>query len=246
MQIQKTDNWWEWFNSPYYHVLYHDRDEQEAAYFMQNLIAYLQIPSGASILDVACGKGRHAIFLNKSGSQVEGIDLSAQNIQEAKKFENDQLKFFIHDMRKVFKPNSFDYAVNLFTSFGFFESEEENQQAISAIAEALKEGGIFVLDFLNPYRVIHHLVKEEVKHVNGIEFHLNRKFDGEYIMKDIQFIAEGYSYNFQEKVKAIRRLSFLTYFRNANLMLLDTFGNYGLQTYKPETSKRMIFIVKKL
>jgi hypothetical protein len=149
-------------------------------------------------------------------------------------------------MRNSLKQNHFDYAFNLFTSFGFFKEEQENQKCISAISNSLKKDGIFTLDFLNPYRVIHNLVKEEIKVIDGIEFHLRRHFDGENIIKEINFTADGKQHQFEERVQAIRRLSFLEYFRNANFMLLQTFGDYELNEYVPQSSERMIFTVKKL
>lgn len=236
----------EWFGSPFYHVLYKNRDEKEAQFFLSNLLRYLEIPKDAKLLDVACGSGRHSIFLNKQGFEVEGIDISKRNIEMAKKHENEKLHFHIHDMRNSLKENCFDYAFNLFTSFGFFKSDDENQKCISAISESLKSGGVFTLDFLNPYRVIHNLVKEEVKTIDGIEFHLKRRFDGESIIKEIEFHSNGKDHHFEERVKAIRRLTFLEYFRNANFMLVQIFGDYELNDYIPESSERMIFIVKKL
>ncbi len=247
MGVKLKKEWFnEWFDSPYYHILYKDRDEAEARNFIKNISTHLSIQKNDKILDVACGKGRHSIYLNLLGYQVEGIDLSKQNIEIAKSSENDKLHFEVHDMRHTYKKSHFDYAFNMFTSFGYFEEEQDNQRAISAIADSLKTTGVFVLDFLNPYKVINNLVKEEIKEVEGIEFHINRSFDGEHIIKDIKFQDQGESFHFQEKVKAIRRLSFLDYFRNANLMPLETFGDYSLNEYKPEQSDRMIFIAKKL
>ncbi len=247
MMIEDKVEWFNtWFNSPYYHILYKNRDCKEAQIFLKNLIQYLNISLNQKVLDVACGKGRHSIFLNQLGYSVEGIDLSAKNIEAAKKHENNGLHFEIHDMRQPYKVGHFDYALNMFTSFGYFENDKEHQLAISSIANSLRKDGVFVLDFLNPYTVINNLIKEEKKVIEGVEFSINRIFDGENIIKEIQFEDEGKHFHFQEKVKAIRRLSFLTYFRNANLMHLKTFGDYHLNDYKPEISERMIFIVKKL
>ncbi len=235
-----------WFNSPYYHILYQNRDTEEAQFFLKNIIRHLGIALNHKILDVACGRGLHSIFLNQLGYTVEGIDLSSQNIEAAKKHENENLHFEIHDMRRPYKKDFFNYALNIFTSFGYFENDNDHQLAITSIAGSLKRGGIFILDFLNPYRVINNLIKEDSKVIEGIQFNINRVFDGENIIKEINFEDEGKHYQFKEKVKAIRRLSFLTYFRNANLMHLQTFGDYQLNDYKPEISERMIFIVKKL
>ena len=54
-----------WFNSPYYHILYKERDSYEAEYFIDNLIIYLKIAENSKIIDIACGKGRHSIYLEQ-------------------------------------------------------------------------------------------------------------------------------------------------------------------------------------
>lgn len=244
--MSKKSEWFDdWFNSPYYHILYKNRDYQEASAFLDQLIAYLQLCPEDKILDLACGKGRHSIYLNKKGFDVTGIDLSASNIAAAKAYENEHLHFSEHDMREPFRTEAFDYVLNMFTSFGYFKSEKENQQAINCVAECLKPEGQFVLDFLNPYVVINDLVPKEVKELEGIQFHICRAFEDGYIVKKIDFQDQGKDYHFEERVMAIRRIEFLDYFRQAGLRLVDTFGDYKLNPYVPESSERMIFIVKK-
>ena len=103
-------NWFKsWFDSKYYHILYKNRNEKEAQIFIDNLISHLQIQKKSKILDVACGKGRHATYFNKKGMNVIGIDLSINNIKTAKKKENETLQFAVHDMRNPFKTNEFDF-----------------------------------------------------------------------------------------------------------------------------------------
>src|SRR5688572_24580227 len=110
-------NWFkEWFNSPYYHLLYNHRDDKEAITFINQLIKYLAPPVGSRMLDVACGKGRHSKALAEMGFDVTGIDLSFESINEALEFADENLHFFQHDMRLPFWINYFDYAFNFFTS----------------------------------------------------------------------------------------------------------------------------------
>ncbi|ELR71423.1 methyltransferase, putative [Fulvivirga imtechensis AK7] len=243
---EKLEWFGEWFDSPYYHILYKHRDYEEAKEFLDNLVQYLHITEMHKVLDLACGKGRHSIYLNRKGFDVVGVDLSEQNIDHAGTFENERLHFFIHDMREVFASGQFDFILNMFTSFGYFESEVENEKAICAAAEALKPGGKLVIDFLNPYVVVHNLVPSEDKQVEGINFRINRKLSGDgYIVKDIQFRDNGHHYHYQERVKAIRRIEFLDYFRKAGLRLVEIFGDYHLNAYQKDSSERMIFIVQK-
>ena len=100
-QLHKENDWFvSWFDSPYYHVLYKNRDDSEAQQFMTRLTDYINLESGDTILDVACGKGRHATFLASLGFQVTGMDLSNNSIEFASQFENENLQFLTHDMRK--------------------------------------------------------------------------------------------------------------------------------------------------
>ena len=243
----KGKEWFgEWFDSPYYHILYKDRDHQEAQLFIDKLIDYLQLEKDAKIMDLASGKGRHSMYLNKKGFDVIGLDLSSANVKYANKKSNERLQFFEHDMRNLFRREEFDYVFNLFTSFGYFETQEENQLAIKNVADGLKSGGKLVLDFLNPYKVIHHLVPEEIKIKESIEFHITKNVDEQgYIIKNIKFEDDGKLYMFQEKVKAIRKKEFLTYFEKAGLEVEVIFGDYDLNPYDCDNSERMIFIVKK-
>jgi len=242
----KTEWFDEWFDSPYYHILYKHRDYNEAKTFIDNLISYFKINPDHTVLDLACGKGRHSIYLNKKGFEVVGLDLSERNIEEARKYANDRLHFDVHDMREEYKKEAFNFVLNMFTSFGYFKTDAENESAICTVATALKPGGFFLLDFLNPYRVINNLVQEEVKSIDGIDFHINRKLSSDgFIEKNISFTDKGERHSYTERVKAIRRIEFLDYFRKANLKMVATFGAYNLNGYDPEQSERMIFVVQK-
>lgn len=235
----------EWFDSPYYHILYKHRDHEEAEHFIDNLINFFGFTESDKILDLACGKGRHSIYLNSRGLNVVGIDLSPQSIQHASRYENERLRFYVHDMRKIFRKQEFNYILNLFTSFGYFDTEKENQDAVCAAAKNLKPNGKLLIDFLNPYKVVHNLVAEEIKIIEGIEFHITKHLsEDNFIVKDIRFTDNGRSFHFQERVKAIRRHKFLEYFDKAGLELLETFGDYELNAYHREESDRMIFVLQ--
>jgi SAM-dependent methyltransferase len=242
--IKDTKDWYtSWFDSPYYHILYKNRGNDEAKNFMENLMQYLNIPKNYKILDLACGKGRHSVYLNTIGYDVTGVDLSPHSIEYAKQFENDKLHFSVHDMSKPFS-QQFDVILNLFTSIGYFENEEDNLNTIKAIKTDLKENGIAVIDFMNVDYVIEHLVPEEIKIVDGITFKLKRYVEKGNIIKDISFEAEGKTYNFKESVKAITLEDFKDMFFKANIHLLEVFGDYKLQRFDKFDSERLIMIFK--
>jgi len=181
----------------------------------------------------------------RQGLNVEGLDLSHYNIGFAKKFENDKLKFSVHDMRQPYGSCDFNYILNMFTSFGYFRTEAEDEAVINTAAKALKTGGKLVIDFLNPDKVVHNLVSNEIKEIGGIRFEINRKLiNYTYIIKDISFFDHGKPYFFQERVRAIKKSQFLNYFKKANLNLLKVFGDYELNAFNSEKSNRMIFVLE--
>ena len=241
--MQKAAKKWytNWFDTEFYHILYQDRDYKEAQLFMDNLTRYLNIPLDGSILDLACGKGRHSIYLNSLGYDVTGIDISKNSIQHAKKFENEKLHFEVHDMSKPYS-SSFDAVFNLFTSFGYFDLEEDNLNTIKAIKSNLKTYGVGVIDFLNIDFVKNNLVKEDIKIVDGIKFHQKRFVEDGYLFKEINFTHNKEDYFFTERVKAISLQDFENYFKEANIDLIDIFGDYKLNTFQKNTSERLIMI----
>ena len=234
-----------WFDSPYYHLLYKNRDEKEAQIFIDNLVAYFQIPKGSNLLDIACGKGRHASYFNKKGMDVVGVDLSLNSINTAKKDENATLKFTVHDMREVFKENTFDIVTNLFTSFGYFEKDKDQQKTIDAMALNLKPKGILIIDFMNVKAVIKNLIQSEQKEVDGITFNISRSIKDNYIIKDIAFSNNGENYQFKEKVKALTLTDFADFISDAGLQIINIFGNYKLENFNALTSERLIITCKK-
>lgn len=243
--MTKESNPWfsDWFNTPYYHILYKDRDYEEAEVFMTNLTEYLNLPEDAEILDLACGRGRHAIYLNTLGYKVTGLDLSVNSIEHAKKFENPNLSFEVHNMSQPYN-KQFDAVFNLFTSFGYFDDEADNLNTIKAIGADLNESGFGVIDFMNVNQVINNLVAEDVKTVQGIEFHQKRSLQDGYIIKDISFTDKGQDYQFQERVKALTLADFEQLFEDAGLYLLDIFGDYKLRKFDANNSERLILIFK--
>lgn len=239
-------NWFEsWFDSPYYHILYKDRDKKEAEIFIDNLIHFLSPPKNAQFLDLACGKGRHAVYLNKKGFQTIGIDLSAESIAYASQYENEGLQFYVQDMRKPFRINYFDYVLNLFTSFGYFEQERDDMAVMNSICKMLKKEGVVVLDFMNVKCVEKNIIPTEQKNINGISFQITKRIENNFVVKHIHFTDKGIEYNYEEKVKLLRLADFEKYLSAAHLKIVNLFGNYQLQPFDPGASERLIIIAQK-
>jgi len=240
----KTQNWFtDWFNTPYYHLLYKERNDKDAQLFMKNITSFLTLPKTTHILDLPCGKGRHSLFLNTLGYKVTGGDLAENSIKSAKEFENDTLKFNVHDMRHPFK-NTYDAIFNLFTSFGYFEDDKEDLLILKNFKQGLKKNGFFVFDFLNAEKVTLNLVPKETKTVDHITFHIQREIKDGFIYKHISFFADGKDHFYQEQVKYLDLDKMISYFHKACFNVTHVFGDYHLTPYESKTSDRLIIIAQ--
>ncbi len=238
----------DWFNTPYYHQLYFKRDEKEAAAFIDKLVDYLKAAPGSSMLDVACGKGRHSIHLAEKGFDVTGIDLSADSIQEALQHETETLHFYQHDMRLPFWINYFDYAFNFFTSFGYFKTRREHDNAIRTIAQSVKTGGIFVMDYLNVHFAEDNLVHKSEKEIDDINFIITKWFDETHFYKKIVVEDESLEepLEYTEQVAKFSLGDFTEMFAYQGLQIQEVFGDYSFSNYDVKKSPRLIMIAKKV
>ena len=241
---KNSENWFStWFDSHYYHILYKNRNEEEAQVFMDNITHYLNMPENGTILDLACGKGRHSIYLNKLGYKVTGVDLSENSIDIANESSNESLRFKTHDMREPMN-ETYDAVFNLFTSFGYFDTYEDNIKTLKAIKDSINEYGFGVIDFFNADFIIENLVAEETKEIDGIAFNIKRFVENKKIIKEIRFEDKGESFYFTEKVSAFTLTDFEAMMEEAGIYLLDIFGDYKLRKFYKAQSERLIMIFK--
>lgn len=241
--------WFEsWFDTPYYHKLYFQRDEREAEAFIARLIRHLNPAPGSKMLDVACGRGRHSLTLSNLGFNVTGIDLSEQSIRDAKAFESDSLEFFQHDMRQPFRINYYDYAFNFFTSFGYFSNRRENDAAIRTIARSVHLNGTLVFDYLNVHYAEDHLVHETDIEVDEYNFHITKWMDETHFYKKIEVEHDSFTepHTFTEKVSKFSLGDFTDMLAYQGMQIREVFGDYNLGPYHVRKTPRMIMIAKKI
>ena len=231
-----------WFDSPYYHTLYGHRDENEAAEFIEKLAAHLQLDQQHTVLDLACGKGRHTRVFHRLGYQATGVDLSPESIAYAKEVSDKAIRFEVADMRSFELHTQFDFIANLFTSFGYFEKEEENAQVLACVKAHLKPGGLFLLDFFNAHKVKANLVASESLERDGIQFAIEREVKDGHVVKSIRFSDNEKDFHFEEKVQAIDDEQMKRLLRNAGFSLKEQWGDYALNAFEKETSDRLILV----
>ncbi|MCG2792694.1 MAG: class I SAM-dependent methyltransferase [Weeksellaceae bacterium] len=235
----------EWFDTPYYHILYKNHDYKEAEDFLDVLTHAIKLENNAKIIDLACGRGRHSAYLNKLGYDVLGLDLSACNIAFDQQFENGSLKFRVHDMRNPIESEPVDVVFNLFTSFGYFETEEEDQSVFRSVSDVLKEDGYFVLDFLNSEYVKKVIAPQSSVEKENIVFNMKKHIENGFIIKEIDFEDQGKKFHFFEKVKLTSAEKILQYAEEFGFELVKRWGDYQLNDFDEAVSQRCINLFRK-
>lgn len=240
-----TDWFASWFDTDYYHILYKNRDQKEAQVFMENLVSHIDLKKDDLILDLPCGKGRHSIFLNSLGFNVVGADLSKNSIDFANQFQNEKLRFVKRDMRDSLKLK-YDAIFCLFTSFGYFEDDNDDIQILKNMKNGLKsDDSIIVIDFLNVKKTVANLVKEETVTRDNITFKIRRFLKDGFIVKEIDVIDNNKTYQFFERIKYLDLKKLQSYISKTGLQLKETIGNYNLKPFDEENSDRLILIISK-
>lgn len=190
-----------WFGTRYYTLLYGHRDQQDARPWADAIARRLGLRSGQRLLDMGCGRGRHARCFTELGLEVTGIDQSSESIAAAR-VEVPGVDFRVHDMREALTAASFDVVVCLFTSLGYSADRMDDLRAVRAAAHVLKPGGHFVLDVLNGCLVRQGLVEQECTCQDGVRFTLTRRVQGDIIVKEIAVDDQGEQHHFTEQVHA--------------------------------------------
>jgi len=239
------NNWFEhWFDSPLHEQLYAKRDATDANRLAELISGHIPVEEYPRLLDLACGRGRHSINFAKRGYHVTGIDLAPTAISRAKAKAAQVgavIDFRVGDMRKPLD-ETFDVVVNLFTSFGYFAEETENELPIAAMTKMVRPGGQVWIDFLNPVAVRDKLVPSDEGSIPDWSYKIRRWIEDGAVRKEIHLIqdATGDEQIFTEYVRLLDLDWFKSVLERNGLTLTATYGNYDGDPYVENTSQRMI------
>ena len=238
----------DWFASEEYLDVYNHRNSSDAEKLVNLILTTVPIKDGAKILDAACGTGRHSIILAKKGFNITAFDLSKTLLNigknKSKEFELD-INFINADIRKFILNVRFSLIVNLFTSFGYFESDEENFSFVHNAFSMLEENGWYVLDFLNKAYVEKNIVSHSERIVNNKIIKENRKIFSGRVIKDIQIIDGENQLNFVESVRLYSPDYIVKSFERIGFKAEKIFGSYLGEKFNKEESKRLIIFFRK-
>jgi ubiquinone/menaquinone biosynthesis C-methylase UbiE len=255
----KTQGGWfeEWFDHPGYPVLYAHRDQTEADAWIDTLVrkVFTARTLAGPVLDCGCGHGRHARRLADFGIPTVGLDLSASSISTAQHHAatRPHLAFVQGDVRNLdhlFPAEHFTAALSLFTSFGYLNSPEEDEEVLHMLHKILQPGGLFVLDFLNVSYVHNRLISEEVIRRTTAEeedwtFSIHRHESRGGFVKSIDTERNGVNMGrFEEFVRAYTPAQLTEVLERVGMNILRVAGDYSLGPLVPD-APRCIIVAEK-
>lgn len=244
----KSEWFKDWFNTPEYLNVYQHRNESDAEDHIKLILDNVKIRSGAKILDMACGAGRHAIILARKNFHLTAVDLSENLIsiaEQSARNENLKIDFIQSDIREFETNSKFELIVNLFTSFGYFESDEENYAVLQKAYELLVEDGYFVLDFFNSHFLQQNLVECSEESLGGAEIHQYRKIKDKRVTKKIVISKNGNLNTYEESVRMFTKDELVDAIQNIGFDIYKTFGDFLGNEFDILNSPRLILICKK-
>jgi SAM-dependent methyltransferase len=242
-------DWFEdWFASDEYLTVYSHRDQTEAENLRQLILDKITLPAESRILDLACGAGRHAIAFAKKGYHVTAVDLSENllNIGRREAIRQEvSVDFSRQDIRSVHVDGSFHMVLNLFTSFGYFEKDEENFGIFRTAHQYLDQAGYFVFDFLNEAYVKKNLIPFSLDERDGGVIKQTRSIEDNHVVKKIELHLRGKEQTFIERVMLYDHNTLINELQKTGFSITGLFGEYDGAEFDKETSSRLIAICEK-
>ncbi len=234
----------DWFGTRYYALLYGHRDRSDAEGWVRAIMDRWKPRAGDRLLDMACGRGRHALHFAQAGMHVTGVDISEQSLAEAR-LAVPSAEFVVHDIREPWRGAPFPFVTCLFTSLGYTPDPADDQRILNAVADNLQPGGRFVLDVMNTARVLEGLVPTEDMELDGVGFKVERWFGNGVIHKRITVRDEGQERIYEERVRALWPEELTAMVTKAGLVVEDTTDGPAFAPFHPQRSQRFVLWARK-
>lgn len=242
----------QWFNNPLYLKLYSHRDEAEAKTCLETIIKETDIdtqtPSRTTVLDIACGAGRHALEFARRGFVTFANDLSPFLLECTRKLaakENLPITCMRQDMRQLSIENTFDLVVQIFSSFGYFKTKEEDRMVLQNVYASLKQGGWYILDLINPTVLKTNLTPFSSRTIDDLQISEQREIVHDRVIKQITIQAPDESISFEESMRLYEPEAMDDMLGAAGFVIEKMLGDYEGSAYRRELSPRIMIFARK-
>ncbi|HNT33434.1 MAG TPA: class I SAM-dependent methyltransferase [bacterium] len=239
------DSWYKgMYGEHYYRASFAAMPAERTQKEVEFIRTVLNLPPGARVLDLCCGPGRHTLALAQLGYRMSGLDLSEHYIKLARnhaKRENLDVDFQIGDMRRIPFRSKFDAVINIFTSFGYFDSDEENASVIQGVVGKLKPGGKFLLDVINRDYIVRNMTQSHWLDRGDILVLQDHSFDPVTSRTEDRwvFLEKKSRKEFDVSIRLYALHEIIALFQRAGLTYQKAWGNFAGEPFD-YTSQRII------
>lgn len=242
----------EWYKVAFgdiYPVVYPHRDDAEAARVARSLAPL--VGERSPVLDLACGNGRYMTAFARAGFDMVGVDLSSYLLADAVTSRALEGRVVIGDMRELpFRGQSMGAVVNMFTSFGYFETDLDNIRVMHEAARVIQDGGVFLMDFLNAGALERELADtaSSTRRERGAVIEEARSIvdGGRVLVKRVRAIMEGRDpVEYSERLRLYRHDDLVAMAETAGLSPRAVYGSYELASFDASSSPRVILVCER-
>ena len=243
-----------WYESAFeksYLERYAHRDQEEAALDVERILSLIEIQRTLPVLDLGCGAGRHLLALHAAGfTDLTGIDLSQDLLDVARQkldaVDATGVTLVRSDMREIPATERFAAVLSMFTSFGYFDRDEENHRVFTAIHRALRPGGVLLMDTLNPPHIVSGLVPEEERTEGSQRVLIRRSItpDGKRVEKETLVKSPMADFVYRESVRMYTAEEMTALLTESGFGDIHTFGSLKGEAYRSE-SPRLVLTAQK-
>ena len=216
---------------------------------VEGVVSLTGIKPGVQVLDLCCGVGRHSLELARRGFQVTGVDRTEQYLQQAsEQVEKRGLKveFVRDDMRKYCRPDAFDAAISMFTSFSYFEDPEQDRQVVVNVYRSLKSGGAFLLHTHGKEILARIFQMRDWEERNGTFILYERKPTRNWGWMEMRLVIfkddKRTEFKVTHRIYSATELSSLL--TGCGFAQVDVYGDFEGSTYD-QTAKTMVMVARK-
>lgn len=246
-------SWWQaFFDQEYLRLWAQFLPPEQTAQTVAGIQAALKLPPSAEVLDLACGQGRIAVPLAQAGYRITGLDYSDYLLDVARQAAADagvDIAFHRADMRDLPAEwrGHFDAVINIFTAFGYFENEAEDQKVLAGVANVLKPGGQFLIDVSHRDRLARDFMARDWRELpDGTLVWTQRLFDPIAGMsgEDLAWLADGQIHRRSFRVRAYTATELTRMLKAAGLTPTAYYGDWELNPFRFDSRRLIILSLK--
>lgn len=229
-------------------ILFTDERCKHADVEIEQILKLARIKSGARVLDLCCGVGRHTLALARRGYRVTGVDRTKTYIRKAvanAKKQEVKAEFIVADARTFRRPAAFDAAVNLFTSIGY-SSEANDRRILTNLSRSLRPGGVAVIDVSSKEILARHFRERDWREVNGALVLEERKIRPDWSGIDNRWILikGGRRQDFALSIRIYSAVELAALLRQCGFKRVRTFGGLDGTPYD-HNARRLVLVARK-